>query len=221
MKEQVSNWYQTLQHWKRETKGVIYIFKPWKDGKNFEPEMFGLSWSEEGVLKVSWGMCSPHLCVLSWVKNVSLSQYGSRRYEEEWSPVPPDTVPRMTYVTIWHMWTDSSSFLLLFQLWDQLGLVMVAASPILNGLPVVLPMPDFFTTPRSFLVTGGAMASRVLTTNQRTGDISNHACQVLRNHEVGPKKPAVASFQVYVTWLQNLSFWFLILGYTLVVRYNR
>ena len=99
--------------------------------------------------------------------------------------------------------------------------VVVAASPILNVLPVVLPMPDFFTTPRSFLVTGGAMASRVLTANQRTGDISNHACQVLRNHEVGPKKPAVASFQVYVTWLQNLSFWFLILGYTLVVRYNR
>lgn len=99
MKEQVSNWYQTLQHWKRETKGVIYIFKPWKDGKNFEPEMFGLSWSEEGVLKVSWGMCSPHLCVLSWVKNVSLSQYGSRRYEEEWSPVPPDTL-----FLGWHTW---------------------------------------------------------------------------------------------------------------------
>ena len=70
-------------------------------------------------------------------------------------------------------------------------------------------------------MTGGATASRVLTTNERTGDISDHMYRVLRNHEVGPEKPAVARLQVYVTWLQNLSFWFLILGYTLVVRYNR
>ena len=70
-------------------------------------------------------------------------------------------------------------------------------------------------------MTGGATASRVLTTNERTGDISDHMYRVLRSHEVGPEKPAVARLQVYVTWLKNLSFWFLILGYTLVVRYNR
>ena len=52
MKEQVSSCYHTFQHWKQETKGIINIFKTWKDGKNFEPEMFGLSWSEEDVLKV-------------------------------------------------------------------------------------------------------------------------------------------------------------------------
>ena len=160
MKELVPTWHQTSQHWKQEAKGVINIFRTWKEGENFEPQILwsALTWRECPEL----GMFTSLVCLEMGERKHEKFKPESVLQQKLWGRAKscsPDTL-----FLGWYMW---SQFLVTtVPAVRPARFVMVAANPILNLLPVVPPITDF-TTSSSFLVIGGAMASHVLLTNER------------------------------------------------------